>query len=36
MRLMVADGLIERETVLGSFYEKDEPGFEEGTGLVPA
>lgn len=38
MRLIVADGLIEREVVLGSFYEKDsgDPGFEEGTGLVPA
>jgi heme-degrading monooxygenase HmoA len=38
MRRMTADGLIERETVLGSFYEKDsgDPGFEEGTGLVPA
>ena len=36
MRLIVANGLIERETVLGSFYEKDDPGFEEGTGLVPA
>ena len=38
MRLITADGLIEREMVLGSFYEKDsgDPGFEEGTGLVPA
>jgi heme-degrading monooxygenase HmoA len=35
MRLMVANGLMERETVLGSFYESDS-GFEEGTGLVPA
>jgi heme-degrading monooxygenase HmoA len=35
MRLLVADGLIGRETVLGSFYESDS-GFEEGTGLVPA
>jgi heme-degrading monooxygenase HmoA len=38
MRLLLADGLIEKETVLGSFYEQDtdDPGFEEGTGLVPA
>lgn len=38
MRLITADGLIEREMVLGSFYEKDsgDPGFEDGTGLVPA
>jgi heme-degrading monooxygenase HmoA len=35
MQRMLANGLIEREMVLGSFYE-DDPGFEEGTGLVPA
>jgi heme-degrading monooxygenase HmoA len=28
-----SEGLVERETVLGSFY--DEPDFDAGTGLVP-
>jgi heme-degrading monooxygenase HmoA len=40
MQRMLADGLIEKELVLGSFYESDsdsdDPGFEDGTGLVPA
>lgn len=38
MRLVTVEGLIEHETVLGSFYEEDsgDRGFEEGTGLVPA
>ncbi len=29
-----SERLVERETVLGSFY-KDESDFDEGTGLVP-
>jgi heme-degrading monooxygenase HmoA len=38
MQRMLADGLIEKELLLGSFYEKDsgDTGFEDGTGLVPA
>jgi len=38
MQRMLADGLIEKELLLGSFYESDsdDPGFEDGTGLVPA
>jgi heme-degrading monooxygenase HmoA len=35
MQRMLADGLIEKELLLGSFYESDS-GFEDGTGLVPA
>ena len=30
----MGEGLIEHEMVLGSF--SGDPGFEEGTGLVPA
>ncbi len=34
-QLIASDGLVLRETVLGSFY-RNESDFDEGTGLVPA
>jgi hypothetical protein len=34
-RLLLADGVVKRELMLGSFYESD-PGPQDDSGLVPA
>jgi len=34
-QVLYADGVVKRELVLGSFYERD-PGPEDDSGLVPA